>query len=264
MRAINAIRYPRIFALFSLTLLSVAQAATLTVADIAARNATARGGLSAWRAVNSMVVAGEMDAGGQQEARLPFVWSMKRPNKSRLELVFQEKTAVQVYDGVQGFKYRPFLNREDIEPYTQAEQQSAAAAAELDGPLLDYARKGTRLQLEGTEAVEGRKAYRLLLTPKVGPKVHVWIDAADFLEKKMDGEPRRLNGSVHTVSIYLRDYRKENGLTVAHTLETVVAGVKQTHKISINSVKFNPPLQDAQFVLKPNAGFSKASLETSH
>jgi outer membrane lipoprotein-sorting protein len=160
-----------------------------------------------------------------------------------------------VYDGNQGWKLRPFLNRNQAEPFTRAEAQSAAAAAELDGVLVDYARKGSKIALLGMEAVEGNPAYKLHVTPKAGPQFNLWVDANTFLESKIDGEPRKLDGHMHKVAIYYRDYKKVDGLTLAHTLETVVEGVAQTHKISLQSVKINAPLPDELFAMRaPAAG----------
>lgn len=229
---------------------SAAVAANLNAADVISKNVAARGGLDAWRSVSGIRMSGEMDAGGKQGVRLPFVWSVKRPNKSRLEIVFQEKTAVQVYDGSQGWKLRPYLNRDDAEPFTRTEAQSAAAAAELDGPLVDYARKGSKVELLGMEAVEGKPAYKLHLTPKTGPQFNLWVDATSFLERKIDGEPRKIDGRVHKVTVFYRDYKKIDGLTLAHTLETVVEGVPKTHKISLQSIKINPELPDNLFAMR--------------
>lgn len=229
---------------------SVALASDLSAADIVARNVAARGGLEAWRGVHSIRLAGDMDAGGKKDTRLPFVLSMKRPHKSRLEIVFQDQTALQVYDGSKGWKQRPYLHRDDVEPLTRSEAESAAAAAELDGPLIDYAHKGSKVLLLGMDTVEGKKAYQLRVTPKVGPAFHVWVDASNYLELKVDGEPRRLDGRWHKVAVYYRNYKKVNGLALAHTLETVVEGVAQTHTIRIESVKINPPLSDGLFALQ--------------
>ena len=82
-------------------------AAELTAAQIAAKNVAARGGQAAWHAVSGLSMAGDMDAGGKQDVKLPFVLSMKRPNKSRLEITFADKTALQVYDGSKGWKLTP-------------------------------------------------------------------------------------------------------------------------------------------------------------
>ncbi len=171
----------------------------------------------------------------------------KRPNKSRLEIVFKDQTSVQVYDGTQGWKVRPFLNRNDAEPYTAAETKLAAADAELGGPLIDYAAKGNKVALIGNEAVEGHPAYKLLVTLRNGEKRNVWVDAASFLEVKMDGEPRKLDGKLHKVAILFRDYKTEHGLSVAHLQESAVEGIKQTYKMTIAKVAVNEAMADSLF-----------------
>ena len=220
---------------------------SLTAAQVVERNVAARGGLEAWRAVGSLTLAGEMDAGGKLDSRLPFTLTLKRPNKSRLEIRFRDTAALQVYDGSQGWKLRPFLNRSDVEPYTADEARSAAVADELDGLLIDHQAKGSTVELAGVDSVEGRSAYRLRLSLKNGQQRQVWVDAASFLELKADGEPRRLDGKLRAVSLYYRDYKRVSGLMLPHTLETVVDGVKATHKMHIESVRINPPLDAAAF-----------------
>ncbi|MFM0385028.1 outer membrane lipoprotein-sorting protein [Paraburkholderia dipogonis] len=233
-----------------------AAASHLSAAQIVERNVAARGGLQAWHAVSALTMSGQMEAGGKKNTRLPFVMTMKRPHKSRFEIRFNEQTAFQVYDGAQGWKVRPFLGRDEVEPYTPAEVKSAAASAELDGPLIDYASKGSRVDALGMESVEGHRAYVLKLTTKDNTSRRIWIDAASFLELKIDGEPRRLDGKMHDVAIFYRDYRKENGLVVPHTLETVVSGVKPTHKLTIEHFTVNPPTDDTLFA-KPQLAMAK-------
>src|ERR1700741_75239 len=100
--------------------------AKLTAAQIVDKNVSAKGGLEAWRAVQTMSFSGKMDAGGKSKTQLPFVLEKKRPRKTRVELVFANDTAVQVYDGTNGWKMRPFLGRRDVEPYSPEELKSAA------------------------------------------------------------------------------------------------------------------------------------------
>jgi hypothetical protein len=221
--------------------------AALAAVQIAERNAAARGGLQAWRAVSALKMSGELDAGGKADAKLPFALFLKRPHKTRLEVTFAGKSAVQVYDGTQGWKLRPFLNRDDVEPFKPEELQAAAAEADLDGPLLDYAAKGTRIEAAGTEQVEGRWTYKVRLTLKGGAQRLLWVDASTFLDTKISGDPRKLDGRPHQVAVYSRDYRTVGGLKIPFVQETVVEGVKQSHKITLKSVAVNPPLQDALF-----------------
>jgi len=182
------------------------------------------------------------------QVELPFRLEMKRPRKSRLEVDFAGKTAVQVYDGENGWKVRPFLNRDDVEPFTADEAASEAAKPDLDGPLVDYAAKGTQVALEATEPVDGHKAYKLKLTMKNGDVRHVWIDAQSFLDVKVEGSPHRLDGKMHNVWVYQRDFRSVQGLMVPYLYETAVEGVQQRHRMVVESVKVNPALDAARFV----------------
>lgn len=237
---------------------SAPASAGLSAAQIVDRNVAARGGLKAWRAVVSMTLSGKLGAGGKSKAELPFVLKMKRPHKTRLELTFAGQTALQVYDGAHGWKVRPFLGRDDAEPFSPAEAKQAAETAELDGPLIDYAKKGIRIAYEGMDKVEGKRAYKLKLRSRHGRVSHLWINAKTFLDLKIDGAPRKLDGKMHKVAVMYHKYKRVSGLMMPYELETVVAGVKQTRKISVKSVKINPPLDDALFA-KPKVAVAAVS-----
>jgi outer membrane lipoprotein-sorting protein len=257
-------------------------AANLSVTQIVERHVAARGGLQAWRTVQTLSMTGKLDAGTgdsiarservakgepagsskrarreaaaegtkapqEQQVQLPFRLEMKRPRKSRLEIDFAGKTAVQVYDGEHGWKLRPFLNRNDVEPFTEAEAKSEAEKADLDGPLVDYAAKGTKVALEGVEPVEGRSAYKLKLTLKNGEVQHVWIDAQSFLDVKVEGIPRRMDGRMRTVWVYQRDFRSVQGLMVPFVNETAIDGTPGSHKMLVESFAVNRALDDSRF-----------------
>jgi cytochrome oxidase Cu insertion factor (SCO1/SenC/PrrC family) len=244
---------------------------------IADRNAKARGGLDAWRAVKTMSMTGKLDVGVPRDpARLakdyqarnaagprakamglpalhadkplqvPFLMELARPRKSRFEIQFQGATAVQVYDGEQGWKLRPFLGRNEVEPYSDEELATASQQDQLDGILLDYTAKGSRLERAGTEKVEGRDADKIKVTLANGQIRNVWVDQQSGLEVKLDGT-RRLDGKSHAMWTFFRDYRKVEGLMIPHVLETVVDGVNGSEKIVIDTVAINPLLTAPRF-----------------
>jgi hypothetical protein len=266
--------------------------ANLSAAQVITKNIAARGGLEAWRAVQTMSLSGKTGAGGNQRATLqlptqgqatvvtgrktdppalpsrrveevylPFLMELARPRKMRFELQVAGQTALQVYDGASGWKLRPYLNRLEVEPYTADEMKTASMQSELDGPLVDYAAKGTRIESDGVEKVEGRDTYKLKLTLKSGDVTHVWVDAQTFLETKIEGQPRRLDGVYHPVEVYYRDYRNVNGLEIPFVLETRVLPVTRTagglrdtpvppEKTLIEKVVINPKF-DAGLFSKP-------------
>ena len=183
---------------------------------------------------------------------------LARPRKMRFELQFNGQTALQVYDGTNGWKLRPYLNRRVVEPYTADEMRASSMQADLDGFLVDYAAKGTRVELAGMEKVEDRDTYKLKLTMKNGQAIHVWIDAQTFLEAKIEGQPRRLDGTDHPVEVYFRGYRPVSGLQIPFVLETRVLPVAKTalgfkdtpvppEKTIIERVVVNPKLDAALF-----------------
>ena len=248
----------------------------LSAAEIIEKNVSARGGLQAWRSVQSLSMTGKMEAGGNnrstipmpgsksgaqmpaprpaEQIELPFVLEMKRPHKMRLELQVHGQTAVQTFDGSSGWKVRPFLGRNTVEPFTPEEMKIALMQSELDGPLVDYSAKGTKIELEGTEKVREQDAYKLKLTMKDGQIRHVWIDSQTFLDVKIDGVPRQMDGRVRPVEIYTQDYRSTGGLMLPFLIETEVQGLQPTHKMTIQSVVVNPKLDDALFLKPKPAG----------
>ena len=223
---------------------NTAAVANITVPEIVEKNVTARGGLSAWRNVQAMKMSGEMDAG--HGVRLPFQMELKRSHKLRLELQVKGDTAVQVYDGKQGWKLRPYLGRSTVEKMSPEELRDAAAETELDGALIDYAAKGYRLELLGAELVEGKEAYKLKLTLPGNLVRHVWVDATSFLEVKIDSS-RKMDGKDRRMETYLRDYKPQNGLLLPHLLETLTEGVKDSQKLVVQAVVLNPTLADERF-----------------
>jgi outer membrane lipoprotein-sorting protein len=237
-------------ALMALTAQS-ALAQAITADQVIEKNIAARGGLKAWRDIGSMTMTGKMDAGSKQNAQLPFVMKLKRPRMLRLELEFAGKTAVQVYDGKNGWKVRPFLGRNKVESYSQAEAQIAAEQVELDGYLIDHEAKGIKAELMGTDLVEGRNTYKLKLTLNTGQVRHLWVDAQSFFEVKVEDTPRKLDGKMHNVVTYYRNYTPVSGLMIPFILETAVEKVPTTRKIAIEKVVLNPKLEDSAFA-KPD------------
>jgi hypothetical protein len=238
-----------LFSAFSISLAAYvpsigSAAAGITVDQIISKNLLARGGSATWKQINTMTMSGQMDVG--KGMKVPYVLEMKRGRKVRLEIQFQGQTAVQVYDGLNGWKKRPFLGRQDVEAFTPEELQKASMDSDLDGPLVDYAAKGTQVSLEGTDTIDGHDAYRLKLTLKGGNVRHLWIDEQSFLEAKIDGT-RRMDGKQRRIDTYYRDYRTVHGITVPFLFETALENVKDTEKIRVETVAVNPSLDDALF-----------------
>lgn len=266
---------------FSVSMAAGAAAPDVPLQQIIDKNVSARGGLAAWRAVKTLSMSGSMDAGTTlpdpakmaEDARhpsaprkrfrpdaaaptadaeapkpitLPFLMDFKRPHMTRVEIKFKDQTSVQVYDGKSGWKLRPYLGRNKVEPFKANELKIAAGEQELDGPLVDYVRKGTRVELAGHDIVEGHDAYKLKLTLKDGQVRNVWVDAQSFLDIKIESENSK-GRKQQRIATVMSDYRAVQGLQVPFHLENHIEGVTVPQRIQIDQVSVNPPLADNLF-----------------
>ena len=220
----------------------------LTAAQIVEKNVAARGGLEAWRKIQSMVWVGHIERANAGAPSLPYVLEQKRPNKMRFEIKGQNQMGTRIYDGAHGWKLRMARDgKPDLKPYTADELSFARDGQGIDGPLMDYQAKGIEVTLGGVDEVEGRKAYRLNVKLPSGTSHRVWIDAQTFLDVKYDRESRKAGGISGMVSVHYRDYRLVEGLQVPHTIESGADTSKVTDKMVIDKILLNPPLEDQMF-----------------
>ena len=230
-------------------------AAELTAAQIVEKNAAARGGLDAWHKVQTIVWIGHIQSPHGPMPSLPFTMAQKRPNKTHFEINAMGQKTLRVFDGVVGWKVRGRPDGStDIQPFSPVDARFARDEQGIDGELIDFESKGNAVTLEGTDEVEGRKAYRLNVRLPSGQSQHVWVDAQNFLDVKSDRAAFNAAGTAAgTVAVYYRDYKEFEGLQIPTTIETGVGSGQGTDRMVIERVVINPPLDDR--------GFTRAAAE---
>jgi hypothetical protein len=225
-----------------------------TAAEVIDRNAAARGGLEAWRKVETMVWLGHLEHGGKETQRIPFVMTLKRPNLTRFELKEQFNSFTRIFDGAHGWKLRPGADgRPETKAFSPEEAKFARTEFVIDGPLIDYQAKGVTADLDGIDTVEGRKAYRLSLKLPNGAERKVWIDVKTNLDVRLDRPATNPLKPGAPVSVYYRDYAVTDGIKVARSIETGVdaGGPTVADKLVIDRVLVNPKLDEGTFALPP-------------
>ena len=107
---------------------------------------------------------------------------------------------------------------------------------EFDTLLLDYKARGTRVELVGTEDVNGAPAYKLKVTPKVGSERYVYLDGKTYLEVKRE-ELRQ--GGKEVIEGVVGDYRKVGELTLPHSFESGPKGGEKAVKLKIDTIELD-------------------------
>jgi hypothetical protein len=237
----------------------------LSVDEILRRNATARGGVAEWNKIKTMVQIGRIERVGEipgaathptRAARVTpdanqmvgFRLELARPNKMRYELTYQGTTAIQAFDGKDGFTVQPGPSGAVARPFSESQSRAMADQLDLEGPLLGAATKGTVVNLEGTDTVHDRPAYKLSLQMKSGVTRHVWVDTETFLDVKIDGT-RQIGDRVWPIETLFDDFRKVGSVQVPYQIETTVGGVHTMESVKLIKVVLNAPLEDSLFTL---------------
>src|SRR5215470_5471031 len=98
-----------------LALVSGVSVRALTVDELVAKHVEARGGAAQLRSVQSVRLTGKLVFTGQFGVELRVMELIKRPGQIRQEVSIQGLTAVQAWDGKDGWQISPFQGRKDPE-----------------------------------------------------------------------------------------------------------------------------------------------------
>jgi outer membrane lipoprotein-sorting protein len=215
-----------------------------TVDEIIAKNVQARGGAEKLKSVKSIKSTATMSMGPGMEA--PGVLIQKRPTLARLEFTVQGLTAVQAFDGKNGWQIMPFMGKKEAELMSADEAKETEEMADLDGPLVDYKSKGHQVELQGKEKIEGTDAYKLKVTLKNGDVQTIYIDSDSFLEIK-EVTKRTVRGTEQEIESAIGDYKAVDGIMFPFAVESGIKGTDQKQKLTITKVELNVPADDSLF-----------------
>ena len=241
----------RLIALFVTGVTSISASAetqdqkTPTLDELVTKNIEAKGGAEALRALQSLRSNGKLIV-NEGQLQLEYAQTKKRPGEVRSELSLQGMTAVQAYDGKEGWKISSFQGRKDPEKMSADDVKLLMEEAEIDGPLVDWKAKGSTLEYLGREDVDGTSAYKIKVVRKNGDVSFVYLDPDHFLEIRILTQ-RIKHGAQEEVETDVGDYEKIGGVFVPFSVESGRKGDPDKQKIVIEKAEANVPVDDAIF-----------------
>jgi outer membrane lipoprotein-sorting protein len=223
--------------------------AEMNADQLIAKYLEARGGLAKIQAIQTMHITGKVLAGPQE---FSINMEYKRPNQVRMDITVQGQVIVQAYDGKQGWSINPFAGyqggKKDVQPMGPDETKEFEVQADIDGPLVDYAKKGHTVEYIGQENVEGSPAYKLKVTLKSGTVTTMFLDADTFLNVKDSSKMKMRDTEIENEILY-SDFKEVNGIMIAHAMETKAKDSPTGQKIIFEKVEINVPVDAARFVM---------------
>ncbi|MFN7689917.1 MAG: LolA family protein [Bacteroidota bacterium] len=233
-----------IFSLF-LTFQSLAGFAA-GVDEVITKYVNALGGIDKIKAVKNEKMVISVDAGGVTYTQTMY---RKRPGSIRSETSVQGKTSVQVFNGTQGWSLDPFSGRETVEAMTEDEIKEVKMEADIDGELIDFAKKGYKVTDEGEEDVDGSMAHKLKLVTDKNDVVYFFIDKDTGLLVKQVNKYKNEDGSESEGTMMFSNFKNIEGRMYAFEMEVSQSYQGQVYKtpIKVVSVEVNKEMGDDLF-----------------
>lgn len=233
--------------LAALLCLAAGSARATSVDELVAKNIEARGGLARIKALKSLRMTGKVKMGGGNfSMEMAYTELIQRGGFYRNETSLQGLTAIEAYDGKDAWQVQPFQGRKDAEKVSADEAKSYAQQADLEGPLVDAASKGHKVEYLGTEDVDGTEAHKLKVTLKDGDVEYRYLDPDHFLEIRILHQSK-VRGAERETEIDLGNYEKVAGVYVPFSLEMGRKGGPKGAKFVVESAEANVPMDEALF-----------------
>jgi len=224
-----------------------ATTAAQTVDDIVGRYLKAVGGMEKIQSVKSLRRSGKFIGGGGFEGII--LQENKRDASVREEFSLQGMTAVNAYDGKTGWKIEPWGGKKDPEALGEEEMKEIVEDADFDGPLVDYKRKGNKVEFLGMDKFEGTDTYKLKITKTNGDVFTYYLDTDYYMPIKIDLK-RKVRGEEREYENALGDYKLVNGWYLPFSIESNPKGHPQEKsKYVYEKIEANVAIDDSRFVM---------------
>lgn len=215
------------------------------VDEIVAAHLAARGGKDRLQALRSVRQTGTITASDGRVARI--VREIQRPGLFRLEFTYQGTTSIFAHDGKAGWQIAPLQGQ--FEPRAMPPEADAAGGADqrdIEGPLVDWRKKGHAVELVGRESIAGAETDKLKVVLRDGVVRYDYVDVASHMVVRSDVS-RLVQGHRVELQNIFSDFREVSGIAFPHRIEIHVKDRPQILKIVVERIELDPELDPASF-----------------
>ncbi|RPI16784.1 MAG: hypothetical protein EHM58_11265 [Ignavibacteriae bacterium] len=214
--------------------------------EIIKQHIEATGGIENLNSIKTLLMTGKMTVAGMD---ITFSQTIKRPDHMLIEMSMQGAVMKQGYDGTVAWMINPFMGSNKPEIVEGSESNEIKERAEFEGKLVNYASKGSSVELMGIDTTEGIDAYKIKLTDKEGGIYYYYIDTESFLTIK-ETNTKRVNDNVITSDILLGDYRSVSGHLFPYTINVKSSvGPMANLSVTCEKIEVNIPVEDSIFTM---------------
>ena len=195
--------------------LLAAPLAAATVDEVIAKHIEARGGLDAWKEIETLKVTGSYTAFSKVA---PFTLHRARDNKYHLDHVLGEKPVTIGYDGENAWWINLWYQVPWAQKISGQDLKAFMQDVDFESPFFHYREKGYQVELLGEGDLDGQPAIKLKLT-RPDESVETWyLDPDTHLELGYDAEGSDF-GQPAPQRAFIEDFREVAGVMIPHFIE---------------------------------------------
>jgi len=231
-----------ILGLFLATIV-VSKGMAQTTEEIVAKMIKAQGGKANLAKIKDTTMSGtlEMVSMGINGS---LTFCQKEPNKMRMDMEFMGMVVTQAYDGEIAWGVDPNTGSIQDMPEEQAKDMKRMALG--NDSILHPEKYGITYSYIGKETIEGQDYYLLKQAFEDGFSTTMYIDAKTYFVYKIKSKAPNQMGVEVDQEVFTTDYRKVEGLMVAHEMRIIQDGEEFLTMI-FTEVAFNTGLEDSFF-----------------
>jgi outer membrane lipoprotein-sorting protein len=213
------------------------------VADILEKMVEAQGGRKVLENIKDVTLSGAVEAMG---VSLTMTLYRKEPNKMRWDMEGPGMRMTYAFDGEIAWQ----VGMGSQNPSEETGKDAADAKIEAQGyaAILHPEKYGITYVLKGKEKIEGKDYFVLEQTVPGGTPTTQYVDPETYLIYKTVTTSINATGVAAKEETFMSDYKKVDGVMIAHSLTGHVGG--ETMKLTFTKVSFNMGLEDSLFKMK--------------
>jgi len=183
----------------------------------------------------------------QMGIEMPMTMYMKQPDKVKIVITYNGMDIVTMFDGEKGYMINPLAG--STEPIELPKEQLSDIQKNnmFHNQLMDNFRSG-KITLMGTEEVNGKPAFKLMISVENGSPQYYYIDKESFLTVKTTATVAQM-GQEMEVESYIREYSDINGIKFPKLTVSFVNGT-EAGSMSMDKIEIDKEIDDAIFSVK--------------
>lgn len=206
--------------------------------EIVSKHFTAIGGEDNWKKINSMKMSGSMSIQGME---MPVTITTVNRKAMRMDMSMMGTNNYQIVTNNEGWVFFPIQQQPKPEPMTAEQVKESQDQLDIQGELVDYKTKGSKIEFIGKDDMEGTEVLKLKLTDKEGKEKTLFFDAASYYILR-EVEKVKADGKEEEVAVSFSNFKKlPEGITFPMTIET------QMGPVTMSTIEVNPKVDESIF-----------------